>query len=653
MVYRCANAALCPGGTVKGFTNTHSIPAGYYGATPSELAGLDPLGIGPSALASQYFKQLPLPNDSGLDGYNLMAHKFTAPFSDTFNTTIGRVDYRPSGGQSFFGRFNVQRDTNLGIPQYLDLGLPPNTTDKVNSWGTAIGWDSVVSTNLVNTFRYGFTKISFDRIGTLDGPITYFRFIDDLNEGFSSNGRETPTHNFVNDTTWLKGNHTVKFGANLRFTRIPTYTDANSWSYGYLNPSWVAGVGRTYTPGRSTCNLPGCTAIPAVGSGWNWADPWINMLGVVSSATGQYNYDRDGGILPEGQPATRRWAMNEYEFYVQDSWQVRENLTVTGGVRYSLASPPWEVNGLQVAPTESLGERFLIRQEMMAKGIPENTLPPVQFELSGPENGKKGFYDWDKNNFAPRISVAWTPTDKMVVRGGYSLVYDRIGLALAQTFDSNGSYGLSTALTSPYAGTNEDDPSVRFKGVNILPPSVPAAPPGGFPQTPPDSADIYSSIDDTLVTPYAHTMNAVVGYELTKNWSIEGAYVGRRGRNLLIRRDLFMPLNLTDTKSGVDYFTAATQLIQELEKNGFDPSAIAKIPYFENMFPDAASGGMTATQVMADYYSAYYPDHTSVLFGFDLFCDPACAVTGPYSYLNAQFAALAAQSTIADADYNA
>ena len=72
MLYQCANPAECPGGTVRGFTGSHSVPAGFYGATPGQLAGLDPLGIGPSVLAAQYFKQLPLPNDPGVDGYNLI-----------------------------------------------------------------------------------------------------------------------------------------------------------------------------------------------------------------------------------------------------------------------------------------------------------------------------------------------------------------------------------------------------------------------------------------------------------------------------------------------------------------------------------------------------------------------------------------------------
>jgi hypothetical protein len=657
MVYQCANPAQCPGGTVQGFADSHAIPAGYYGATPSQLAGLDPLGIGPSMAASEYFKQLPAPNDAGLDGYNIMAYKFPAPYQNTFNTTIGRVDYRPLGNHSFFGRFNVQRDVQNDVPQYPTGGLPPNQTDEIKNWGTAIGWDSVLSSTVVNTFRYGYTKMVFDRIGTLTGPLVYFRFIDDLNEGFSSNGRETPAHNFVNDTTWLKGSHTLKFGTNLRFTRIPSYTNLNSYSYASVNPSWVDAVGVTYTPGQPSCDLPGCTAIPAVAEGWNWADAWINMLGVVSQGTGQYNYDKDGNFLPAGEPARRRYATNEYEFYAQDSWRLGDKLTITGGLRYSLASPPWETNGLQVSPNVSLGERFKQRQEMMARGIPENALPDIQFVLAGPENGRKGFYDWDKNNFAPRVSAAWTPTSKLVVRGGYSLVYDRIGPALAQTFDSFGSFGLSTTIDSPYAGTNEDDPSVRFQGIDVLPPSVPTGPPGGFPQTPPDSSSIYSTIDDTLVTPYAHTFNAVASFELTKNFNIEAAYVGRQGRNLLVDRDLYMPLNLTDSQSGTDYFTATRDLFTQLEANGGDPTAVTPIPYFENLFPDAAAfpgyEGWTATQVMADYYNFFSPDHQTTMFVFDLLCEPACTRFGPYSFLNRQFAALSAQSTIGRSEYNA
>ena len=77
--------------------------------------------------------------------------------------------------------------------------------------------------------------------------------------------------------------------------------------------------------------------------------------------------------------------------------------------RYSLYSPPWEINGLQVAPTVSLGQWFDTRVANMKNGIPDNALPPLQLDLAGPANDRKGFYDWDKNNFGPRIAVAWSP----------------------------------------------------------------------------------------------------------------------------------------------------------------------------------------------------------------------------------------------------
>ena len=119
---------------------------------------------------------------------------------------------------------------------------------------------------------------------------------------------------------------------------------------------------------------------------------------------------------------------------------------------------------------------------------------------------------------------------------------------------------------------------------------MPAAPPGGFPQTPASIVlTIYERIDDTLVTPYAHTFNAVASFELTKKFTIEAAYVGRLGRNLLVQRDMSMPLNLRDPQSGTDYFTAVERAHQAARGQRLRLTAVAPIPYFENMFPDAAA----------------------------------------------------------------
>ena len=164
-----------------------------------------------------------------------------------------------------------------------------------------------------------------------------------------------------------------------------------------------------------------------------------------------------------------------------------------------------------------MGEWFNNRAEGMTRGIPSNqNSPVVSFDLAGPKNGKKGFYEKDNNNFAPRFAVAWTPHaesglfgwltggDKMVVRAGYSKVFDRIGQGLALNFDQGFAFGMSTSLSSPFGLDYERIAGARFSDISTMPPTIPAAPPGGFPQTPPlEAGVITTSIDDTLVTPSA------------------------------------------------------------------------------------------------------------------------------------------------------
>jgi len=248
-----------------------------------------------------------------------------------------------------------------------------------------------------------------------------------------------------------------------------------------------------------------------------------------------------------------------------------------------------------------------------------------------------------------------------VLRGGYYKVFDRIGLGLARQFDRNYAYGMATSLNSPYGLPYEQDPAVRFVDLSTMPPTLPAAPAGEFPTTPPLEAGIITgSVDASMETPYAHVVSFAVARQLGKDFSIEAAYVGRFGRKQLTRRDLAMPLNLTDPNSGMDYFTAAQQLIGAARAAGLnensDPSefaALGAIPYWENLFPDAAMDGLTATQMMGYYYTAMTPDYITALWLADQFCDPACSIYGPYAYFSQQYDSLGAISTVGKSDYNA
>ena len=661
LMYQCAVAALCPGGSVRGVQNSHTVPAGWYGMTPAEIAAIDPLGIGPSQAALAYFRKYPSPNDPGKDGRNLMDYRFAAPIENDFFNIVSRVDYKAADNHSFFARVGKQDDTINTAPPF-ENGSPLRQR-LFNNWGGAIGYDAVLSATLTNSFRYGFTTIDENNAGLTNSNYATFRFItpyEGLGSSFTDT-RETPTQNFVNDLSWFKGRHTMKAGTNIRFTRVPKNRFQSAYLSATSNPSWVAGVGRRYMPGSTFCTSAGCN-LPAVASGGQsvYADAWLHIIGVMSQATQRANYNPDGTAQAPGTPVAREIASDEYEWYVQDSWQLRPNLTVTAGVRYSLYSPPYEVNGYQVAPNISMGQWFDQRVENMKNGVPSNASPLVQFDLAGPKHNKPGFYAWDKNNFAPRVAVAWTPKERLVFRGGYSKVFDRVGLGLATNFDEGFAFGMSTSISSPFGGAYETDPAVRFVNITTMPPTMPAAPPGGFPQTPPRRAGVITtSIDDTLVTPSAHMASAIVGFDMSRNFTVEAGYVGRFGRDMLIRRDLAMPLNLVDPASRTDYFTAVQASIRAAQAAGLGANSAAgayaglpAVAYWENLFPAAAGGGLTATQAMTRAFMQNGPDWITALYDADTSCSPACSRFGPYAYFAEQYDSLAAISSIGRSNYN-
>jgi hypothetical protein len=565
-----------------------------------------------------------------------------------------------------------------------------------------VGYNAVLSPHIVNSFRWGWTRFSLLSAGLQSSDVSVFRFLDTfegplgLANGATS-ARQYLTNNLTDDISYTRGAHTFQMGTNVRFSRLPRFNNQFSFHRGLANGSWLTGVGRRYMPGRSTCTTPGCSQVPAVSSSDAavWADSSIDLWGLLTQGNARYNYNKDGSVLPHGKQIDRRYASNEYELYFQDVWRARSNLTLTFGVRYALYSPPWETNGLQVAPNPSLGAYYDVRFRGMLAGIPSNQLPRESFDLAGAANGRKGYYDWDWNNFAPRVSFAWNPkiskgvfgrvtgNGRLVIRGGYGLVYDRVGQALATTFDAGGSFGMSSDLLTPYASLTEAT-APRWTALNVTPqlgsngrPLLLPAPPGGFPATPQQGLfAITSAIDDTPKTPYAHMFDFVIGRELPGNLTVEAAYVGRWGKSLLTKWDLSMPLNLVDSASKMDYFTAASKLAALAEvgdPTGFSAGTpvanVPTIPYWENLYPGmvgnpfcdvqglGAAAYNTATKAVYDMYLCNAPDYTTALQLLDQggLCDVfgTCSKFGPYAYFQDQFASLAGQSSVGWSYYDA
>jgi hypothetical protein len=153
------------------------------------------------------------------------------------------------------------------------------------------------------------------------------------------------------------------------------------------------------------------------------------------------------------------------------------------------------------------------------------------------------------------------------------------------------------------------------------------------------------------VTPYSQLLSLSIQREFPGGLVFESAYVGRLARKLLIQDDLAMPLNLKDTASGMDYFTAAKQLAILIDKN--TPIAqVPKIAFWENIFPALATGSLSATQGAYNVFKVYGADFTSGLFDIDVIGDPAFSKFGPFAFFNDQYSALAAWRSRAFSNYH-
>ena len=176
LMYQCAVAGACPGGTVRG-VDQQPQRAGRLvrhdagGNRRDRSAGHRP----EPGRASPYFASYPSPNDPGRDGHNLMDYRFAAPIENDFFNLISRVDYKAADNHSFFGRFGKQDDTINTPPQFP--GSDPRRQRLFNNYGGAIGYDAVLSPTITNSFRYGFTKIDENNAGVTNSNYITFRFI--------------------------------------------------------------------------------------------------------------------------------------------------------------------------------------------------------------------------------------------------------------------------------------------------------------------------------------------------------------------------------------------------------------------------------------------------------------------------------------------
>src|SRR5439155_14061601 len=200
-----------------------------------------------------------------------------------------------------------------------------------------------------------------------------------------------------------------------------------------------------------------------------------------------------------------------YGLYAQDAWRARPNLTLTLGLRYEYNTPA-------VDPRDRATIYDPTTQSIVPVG--KNGIP-------------RAGYDPDRNNFAPRLGIAWTPdaARKWAIRSGYGIYYDQSALAPSQ-----GLY-----FSPPYFNLQIFVPSAQFPVIleNPFPSNYP-----GFIPSP------AFTFQRNLRTPYMQQWNFSLEREIGRSSVAELAYVGTKGTKLIDNRDINQanpsphPLNL-------------------------------------------------------------------------------------------------------------
>jgi len=273
---------------------------------------------------------------------------------------------------------------------------------------------------------------------------------------------ETNVFQVLDGATYTRGNHLLKFGFDFRAIKQNAFRDVQS--RGFLTFSNFAFTGNALA----------------------------DLLLGFPTVTGGAHLDNPQRLRTES-----------YGFYVNDSFRIRPNLTLSAGLRYEYNSPPVDENDRATLFDPATGSLVAVG----TNGVP-----------------RSGF-DSDKNNFAPRLGLAWTLGQKgeTVVRAGYGVYFDQSSLA-----PSEGLY-----FNSPFFNFN-----LFFTIPNVLTLSLNDPFPSFFPVPLPKSA---FGFQRDLRTPYLQHWNVSVQRELGKSRVFELAYVGSKGTKLITARDINQP----------------------------------------------------------------------------------------------------------------
>jgi hypothetical protein len=353
--------------------------------------------------------------------------------------------------------------------------------------------------------------------------------ITNASSGPTPSSRDATTRLVENTLNWLKGTHSLSFGAS--------FTQADVW---IRNQNLIPEIDFAVVTGDPAEGMFNTTNFPGA-SGTNLADArdlYAILTGRVSSITGNARIDENTGRYTYLGPSVQRAQMRDLGFFAQDSWRVRPNLTLNYGLRYELQLPFNALNdSYSTATLADLCGVSGVGADGRCNLFQPGVMPGKKPEFINLAEGQHA-YNIDWNNWAPSVGINWTPTasDGVLraflgadgdtsISGGFATSYNRNGLSdftgamddnPGLIIDANRTQGLGNLGTLP----------LLFRDRSRLgPPSVADTP--EYPLTDVATGDM-NIFDPNIQVPW--TQSWTVGWQraISRNMMVEARYLGTR-----------------------------------------------------------------------------------------------------------------------------
>ncbi|MDX6692513.1 MAG: hypothetical protein QOF02_116 [Blastocatellia bacterium] len=461
----------------------------------------------------------PLPNNFFVgDGLNTAGFSFAAPQIEKQYDFVAKVDHAFNDRNTIYVRYgqgaqNTFGDNgNAGLKSFPDSQF--NTVDTFrNPKNIAANYRWTPTSTVTNEFVVGMNKFAFTFGNPDPNAVPFILNLprDPFNFGPPiSNEREITTYQIVDNISFIKGAHTFRGGLNFRFQK---HDDIRSSVAGFSTNQQVT-FSRTVNPVPASFNLPATTGVNAINNtDRNNLQSAINdLLGRVGNIQQAFVAASDTAYAPASTLFLFDSRYNEYDFFFQDTWKVRPNLTLDLGLR-------WEP---KMAPRAGSDSSILRPDRPIRLGEP----PTDQLRFV---EGK--LFDDDYTNFAPSIGVAWDPFSdgKTSIRVNYRLAYDRMNTFLASSAIFPNTPGTTLGINdATFAARPNETSRLRF-GLPVL---APTATPAQLRQPAAFSTASLTVFDPSTRFPKTNQWGLSLQREVGHGFVVEANYVGRRGVGL-------------------------------------------------------------------------------------------------------------------------